>query len=97
MQLFHSTDEKGKAGIEEHGFKASGQGDHPDCAWFQPTQDRQVTSSKDKDWWVVAELPDEVVALHRIFYDGRVDPYNIPIPVDLVNTFQPFKFERWSD
>lgn len=96
MLLYHSTDEDGKAGIERDGFTVSYATDYPDCTFFQPSQDKQVTAWR-RDWWVIVDIPDEIVRAHQIVYgDGMVDPYNIPIPWDIANQY-PRIYERWED
>lgn len=96
VRLYHSTDNDGKRGIERDGFAVTHGKDYPGCSWFQPSRDRQVTSWR-RDWWVIVDIPDEIVEPHRIVYaGGLLDEFNIPVPWDVVNRFRPFTFEPWD-
>lgn len=93
--MHHSTDEVGKAAIERDGFGLTHQKDYPGCTFFQPDQDRQITAWR-RDWWVIVDIPEDIVRAHQIVYDdGTVDPYNIPIPWEIANAY-PRTYEPWE-
>jgi hypothetical protein len=69
MLLHHSTDEQGKVGIEQEGFRGSRQPHSAGHVWMSGS--RQWPSTSRREWWVLAELPDEVAKRFRhCFEDG---------------------------
>jgi hypothetical protein len=54
----------------------------------------QNTAVKDRDWWVIVDVPDDVVEAHRYKYDDEPDPYQTRLPHDVANRYRPFTFER---
>lgn len=92
MHIFHSTDDAGREAIERKGFAVTFQGDHSGDSWFALFRDRQVTASR-KGWWVVVEMPEEVVRAHH----EPPDPYKVRIPFSVVNQYGPFAYERWGE
>ena len=59
MRLYHSTDHAGKAGIQKEGFALPvDETDRPGHSWFVTWKDPNVTTVKDRDWWVSIDVPE---------------------------------------
>jgi hypothetical protein len=93
VRLYHSTDDVGKAGIEQHGFARSVTPDLPGRSCFTPTKSHPLTERQG--WWVVVDIPNAEAESYQFRYsDGRVDPYTFAIPFDAINQYQAdFIFE----
>jgi hypothetical protein len=95
MKLYHATNEVGRRGIEEHGFTESRAPDSKGCAWFCSNKDETTSGGVDREWHVVVELRDDVaVNFQYRFKDGEPYPGNFLIPLDVVNSYRPFVYER---
>lgn len=90
MQLCHSTDQKGRDGIEAIGFS---QPDPPvGPAWTSPDRGRvwfavskevaRQTRSRS-GWWVWIEVPDDTP--EHDLGDGSRYPGNLSLSIDFVN------------
>ena len=87
-----SIERLGFADTPDSGQDADTRGD----TWFSFEREMQNTAVKDRDWWVIVEVPDDVVAAHRYTYDGEPGPYQTRLPHEVVNRYRPFTFEQIS-
>lgn len=98
MRLYHSTPDRNKAGIELEGFKDTPEsGQDPESkghTWFSLCRDTENTANKDRDWWVIVDVPDEVFEEHRYRTDGRPDRFMTRLPHGVANLCRPFTYER---
>ena len=97
--LYHSTREAGKVGIQAEGFRLSHIEDHPLASWFCAHQDPVIGGGPG--WWVLVDVPDAVAEAYQFNAFHFVpcgftlsDVEFFLIPWDIVNRYQPFRFER---
>jgi hypothetical protein len=96
MLLHHRTPDGPK--IMREGFTVchTPNDDDVPVAWLAD-QLRHTRSGHQGEWLVTVDVPDEVAHAHR--YPGPSAP--VPglywLPFDVINAYQPFKLERWSD
>ena len=46
------------------------------------------TAVKDRDWWVIVEVPDAEVGKYRWIVDGEPDPFQTHLLPEIVNRFR---------
>lgn len=98
MLLYHSTPDRNRVSIELEGFKdtpESGQDEESrGHTWFSLARDMHNTAVKDRDWWVVLDVPDEVFEENRYYMLGEPNPFMTRLPHEVANRYMPFTFER---
>ena len=91
MRLCHSTDQKGRDGIQHHGFQqepppVGPAWDSPERGrvWFGRTKEsvRQNAHARS-GWWVWIEVPDDTP--EHMFDDRTRMPGIYALPIDYVN------------
>lgn len=92
MEIYHSTSDAGKEGIEREGFNRSCVDDTPNANWFTRTRDPHVTTAF-RDWWVIVDIPEEVVADYAA---REIEHIGFTLPHDVVNRYER-RYERWTN
>lgn len=95
MRIYHSTNQRGRDGIEAPGFQTPGPEFrlNPGETWFVDHRDPMVTSWRGH-WWVIVDVPKSVDLEP---YRDADAPRTFLIPHEVVNDWRPFSFERWTD
>jgi len=107
MHLYHSTDDRGRDGIEAHGFAHSGRDDRLSndhgVTYLVGGRDPCVTANR-RVWWVIVNVPDEA-DVAQYLDPIYADPASADVPEDqriyvvpwsVLNAWAPFTFERWA-
>jgi hypothetical protein len=95
LKLYHFTDDAGAAGIRECGFARSNLLDTPEASWLATTRESAEMTASHDGWIIEVTIPDEVAAQYRSrFADGETYLDNYRVPWVVLNTHQPFGFER---
>jgi|GEM_PF-5809668 len=65
MLLYHLTSCPSRRGIELEGFVRQARASHPGLASFSFDQQAHVRVAREREWWVIVDLPDDEAELAR--------------------------------
>jgi hypothetical protein len=93
MRLYHATSAANCERIKREGFARSYVMDSQGCSWFwfERQDPTGWAGSTDAECLVIVDMPVEKAEPYIIRFDGK--PYGCRVPFDIVNTYQPFRYE----
>ena len=79
--------------IRERGFAVAGV-DCPEGSWLTFSRELALSDGARTGWFVVVEVPDDVAATHRVWFDDDT-PAGYCVPWVVLNGFHnDFRYER---